>query len=61
RQTTGGNLPVRPLQWSQLKPTSLLESRGGSGCVVAQQALKLGIQNVGIVYSWNLMLLIVEF
>jgi transposase InsO family protein len=30
RQTTGGNLPARPLWRSQLKPTGLLESRGGS-------------------------------
>ena len=30
RQTAGGNLPARPPQRSQLKPTSLLESRGDS-------------------------------
>ncbi|WP_231681689.1 hypothetical protein, partial [Ralstonia pseudosolanacearum] len=39
RQTTGGNLPARPLQRSQLKPTGLLESRGDSNDVLVQNAV----------------------
>ncbi|TDR82997.1 restriction endonuclease [Paludibacterium purpuratum] len=34
RQTTGGNSPARPLQWSQLKPTRLVENRAVHGFLI---------------------------